>query len=53
MAKEKTKIVMLEVRTELNNAELGDAIRDVIETYCGDFILTQKPKVQVAQAPKK
>lgn len=56
----KTKIVMLEGTTMLNNGDLAEYFKRLLESTTDDskiifgdfFKLTQKPRVQVAQSPK-
>lgn len=49
----KTKIIVLEGTTELSNKQLIEQIIYAINIYLsGDFTLTQKPRVQVAQGGK-
>lgn len=46
----KTKVVTLEGETMLSNVELAKYVEKFLNSSA--FALTQKPKVQVAQAPK-
>ena len=54
MPKAKTKIVTIEGTSELNNRDLAELITKAIEFMCADsdFTITQRVRVQVAQAAK-
>ena len=60
MATPKTKMVILEGTTLLNNRDLAEYFKRLLESTTDDskiifgdgFKLTQKPRVQVAQSPK-